>query len=651
MNRQILVGMVSLALAGCAQTRPAIPLARNGSRLPPVGLTPVPNIYEAINRENTRIDPAALHPEHGPVLANLDGSRPADAGIGRAPEPAAACDGPDCSQANASNPPVPLEYSGPPAVAATASPPPSAPSPAREPDLAPADLPDPSIAARPDAIPSMEPSLDQAATPAVAPEVARTSEETSGVGEDPVLSPSPPDRPGPSKGPEPSPVPEPAPASALDPTRSPPEAPLELPPAPELPPVETSSTGPELAPGPQQDPGSTGPGQGAISEPSPSPLDLPPLPPLDAEDPTPPPEGPQAAAGSRPQPTFDPAVVTAAADPTAIRAEESPVDLKEAARFAAQVGDEVITYHELTTAVKDKIAGMPKDFKPNKQEIMMISSQVLDMLIERSMIVQEAKREMKKPEMLKMFMKTAEKYWREEELPPLLRSMAVTNEYELKQKLAEQGKSLDSMIESFKLDFLARGYLDQKLRPRITVDVPEMRAYYNAHLGDFHRPAQWTWREVLVEVDKHSSRAEARGKAEAVLGRLRRGDDFAQVAQTESEGPNRTKGGLWETAPDSYAIAAVNEALGNLPIGQVSAIIEGPSSYHIVRLDARRAEGPATFPEVQDKVRNIVHRQKVQQETTAFLDKLRKQTVVTTIFDRSDYAPATTRASAVTSAR
>jgi peptidyl-prolyl cis-trans isomerase SurA len=350
-----------------------------------------------------------------------------------------------------------------------------------------------------------------------------------------------------------------------------------------------------------------------------------------------------AAARTEASAKVDSQVATASVDATAVHAEGSPVKLTEAGHIAARVGDEVITLSELTAAVKERIAKLPGGYKPNPQEIKMITSQVLDMLIERSTIIQEAKRELKKPEQIKLLNDYADKAWREEELPPLLRKLSVANEFKLKEKLDEQGKSLDQMRETYRQEFLARGFLEQKLKSKILVTVPEMRDYYNAHIDDFNRPEQWTWREVLIEFDKHPSRAAARSKAEAVLDRLRRGEEFGKVAGGESEGPNRSSGGLWETAPDSYAVAAVNDAIRSLPIGQVSPIIEGPSSYHLVRVEARRSAGPATFAEVQDKIRRTVHHQKVEQASNTFLEKLRQQTVVTTIFDQTDYAPSATR--------
>lgn len=601
MNRLILVAMVGLALAGCAQTRPPVPLSRNGSRLPPVGLTPVPNIYEAINRENERLDPRALHPGRGPVLANV--------GTGSGPGMAA----------NSAPGRVPVGSSSSPSRISGETP-----------------------------VPSTAPGPDPG-TPGLSP----TTSVASGRAEPaPISSFAAPSEPAGAEAPGAGP--ESGPATLTEPPvpASEPAAPQELLP-PALPSGEPTSPVPDLVPGPTPDLNS-GPqaGQDRLDLPPPGPLptlDLPPTlaaenPPLPATSATlEPAEVPQTPAPTAPTPNLDPAVVTVNGDLTAIHAEGTPVTLKEAGKVAAYVGDEVITVHELTNAVKEKVANLPNGYKPNQREILGISSQILDMLIERSTIIQEARREMKDPKRLNMFMDIAVKQWRENEIPPMLRKMAVTNEYELKQKLAEQGQSLDAMREAYKLDFLAKGYLESKLRPRITVDVPEMRAYYNAHLDDFNRPARWTWREVIVEFEKHTSRAEARKKAEAILARLRSGEDFTKVAQAESEGPNRATGGLWETSPDSYSVAAVNDALKALPIGQVSPIIEGESSYHVVRVEDRRDAGPAPFPEVQDKVRTIVHRQKAQQESDAYLDKIRERTVVTTIFDRTDYAPRATR--------
>ncbi len=336
----------------------------------------------------------------------------------------------------------------------------------------------------------------------------------------------------------------------------------------------------------------------------------------------------QAEARQKGTAKVDPALA-----PSSLRVARSPAPPKGPGRTVAHVGAEVFTLDALKEAVKTRIATLPDVREPNPEEIKSITMNVLERLMDRSLLTQAAKRELKDPAELSRAMERADKAWREEELPPLLRNMGVATESALQAKLAARGSSLAALRESYRLEFLATRTMESQLRAEITLTDSELRDYYKAHRDEFRRPEQWTWREVVVEVARHASHLEARSKAEAVLARLQRGEDFAEVAQAESEGPNRAAGGLWETAAGSYAVTAVNSALAALPLDKVSAIIEGPSSYHIVRIEADRAAGPAPFDEVQDEVRRLVHRQKVERASSALLETLRRQMVVTTIFD------------------
>src|SRR4051812_11491251 len=68
MNRHLVAGMLGLALAGCAQSRSAMP--NQGATSPgPVGLTTFPSIHDSINRENPQVDPVALR---AGVVTNAD---------------------------------------------------------------------------------------------------------------------------------------------------------------------------------------------------------------------------------------------------------------------------------------------------------------------------------------------------------------------------------------------------------------------------------------------------------------------------------------------------------------------------------------------------------------------------------------------------
>ncbi len=526
-----------------------------------------------------------------------------------------------------------------PAASALSSP---SPAPAATPAPAPPPNPEPASASpAPAPVTSLPAAIDLqklAAAPAPAP-VPSASRPDPLLGPDPDVMPDfklPAAAPAPAATPEPTarptPTPAPVPAPAPAPVTSPrPTAPVAAP-KPEKP----ESDAVELPPVPGPAAWNASPrsrpswGRGFASVPVSAPTEK----------------------------TIDPAVQPAAANPKAAPVQSAPGSDPSAVRSErtirsmfiggtpyAWVGDEVITHHDVTVAVKQRLKGSgarASQIPPAMQK--QLIRQVLGDMIDRSLVIQEARRDLKDPKKYQQFMGMADKIFFEEEVPPLLRQNNVGDVNELKKKLSERGESLDDLREQFRLEFLSRGYMEQKLGAKMKVELREMREYYMAHLHDFDLPAQVTWREVLVEVHKHKSRAEARARADSLLLRLRRGDDFATLAKAESDGPNKEVGGLWKTSPGSYGVPAVNAALETLPTRQVSPVIEGPTSYHIVLVEHRRQAGPATFAEVLDKVRLAVRRQKVHRETGQYIDKLRRRTVVRTLFDND---PDVTQTSAV----
>jgi peptidyl-prolyl cis-trans isomerase SurA len=68
-------------------------------------------------------------------------------------------------------------------------------------------------------------------------------------------------------------------------------------------------------------------------------------------------------------------------------------------------------------------------------------------------------------------------------------------------------------------------------------------------------------------------------------------------------------------------------------------VLEGPDSFHIIKVENRRPAGPATFEEVQDKIRPIIARKKEQAERLAYLSKLRKKTIIWTVYDGTPNDP------------
>jgi peptidyl-prolyl cis-trans isomerase SurA len=317
---------------------------------------------------------------------------------------------------------------------------------------------------------------------------------------------------------------------------------------------------------------------------------------------------------------------------------------KEAGRPAARVGDDIITLEDLMSALRDYFkTRIPPGTKLSMPEKQILGANVLHQLIDRTLLVQEVKRQIKNPKDLDRLMSIADKYWLDEEIPPLLSKYTAVNERELAEKLKEENRSLSAMKETFKQEFIAQSFIHEKLKDSVKVNLPDLLKYYNEHLAlhEFDRPAQITWREIVVDISKNKSRELARRKADLLLERIKKGEDLAKLARTESDGPrnSRDQGGFMRTSPGGYAIAEVNQALESMPVGQTSGIIEGADGYHIVRVEERRPAGPASFQEVNDKIRGILVQQRRAEAQVKLVDKIRSKTLITTIFDGTPHDP------------
>ncbi len=388
--------------------------------------------------------------------------------------------------------------------------------------------------------------------PAVSPSAARTAQGPTAPGSrvaspkpmrgDPLLGPNP------DLMPELPPLPDNKPAAAQPVPQTPASSPSASAPAaatagpplePAAPPaVSPAGPPPDLGP-PSVDPGPpTGDNRPAAST-NVAQMPMPELAPASGQ-PTPTLAAQPAASAPSTAPATPPGkdaqvVRTAYQSPMSdARTPSTKHSSKSADQIAAKVGSEVITLQDLIVAIKEFCK--EKNVNPNQlppEEKNKIAGGVLRNLIERSLLAQEAKHTIKDPKQYDQFMQVADKVWREEQLPPLQYQYAVDNEQALRDKLREQGRSLEGMHQTFRQVFIAESFRHEKLKDKLKVELPDLLKYYNEHVSQhkFDRPAQITWREIIVEVAKYPNRDVARQKANALYEKLRRGADFAKLAR------------------------------------------------------------------------------------------------------------------------
>jgi parvulin-like peptidyl-prolyl isomerase len=266
-----------------------------------------------------------------------------------------------------------------------------------------------------------------------------------------------------------------------------------------------------------------------------------------------------------------------------------------------------------------------------KTRAMLIQRQ-LRALIERQLVIQQAKREIPEPGLRRLQAAADAEFAKQ--IESLMKQTNVNTEAELRRKMDANGESLDQYRQMSRDTFLAQLFLRQKLGNKLNVSREELFDYYQAHQDQFQREGGVRWREIVIGDQKAGSHQAARRKADEVVTKLRAGGNFAELALVESSGATAEKGGVWPlTPPGSYKVEAVDQALFKLPIGQVSDPIEGPSGWHMVLVDERVDSGQISFADAQNDIRRALRDEKVKKESEAYMKELYRAAHITTIFD------------------
>jgi peptidyl-prolyl cis-trans isomerase SurA len=182
--------------------------------------------------------------------------------------------------------------------------------------------------------------------------------------------------------------------------------------------------------------------------------------------------------------------------------------------------------------------------------------------------------------------------------------------------IASQNKmSLSEFAEAVKKEGMEYLALREQIRDEVVISRLRAREVENRvlvtdqdielFLANQSRMDQSEYRvsHILVAVPDGASsetRIKARDKAEALLKRLRGGEDFAQIAIANSDGQQALAGGDLDWRAGSNLPELFANAVQKLKPGELSPVLENASGFHILKLvEQRGGDERKTITETQ----------------------------------------------------
>jgi peptidyl-prolyl cis-trans isomerase C len=115
------------------------------------------------------------------------------------------------------------------------------------------------------------------------------------------------------------------------------------------------------------------------------------------------------------------------------------------------------------------------------------------------------------------------------------------------------------------------------------------------------------------EAPKPLTKEEAKQKAQAILERVRKGEDFAKLARENSDDPgSKEKGGEYDFFGKGRMVPEFEETAFKLNPGQISDLVETQFGFHIIQLEERRSATSASDPKVRQQITEKLKQEKLE---------------------------------------
>ncbi len=290
-------------------------------------------------------------------------------------------------------------------------------------------------------------------------------------------------------------------------------------------------------------------------------------------------------------------------------------------RVVAVVNKEIITLSEVEKRMPQSREEIINGDRLEKQERMQaLCGQVLEKLIEEKLIDQEAK---------KSGIKISNKEV-DAALEEIKRRNSATQE-DLERALAVEGLTVETYKKQVEKSIQRQRLISLSVKVEEKPGEKELREFYQTNISRYRTNETYRPAQILFAIRRGATQdeiREIRKKCQNVLERIRRGEDFGEMALLYSEDTsNKDHGDLGYFRKGELLPVFERESL-RLKVGEVSEIIRTDFGFHIIKLLDRKGTDPLPFEEVLERVKADYYEGEMEKAFKQYLSTLKEKAVI-----------------------
>jgi parvulin-like peptidyl-prolyl isomerase len=210
---------------------------------------------------------------------------------------------------------------------------------------------------------------------------------------------------------------------------------------------------------------------------------------------------------------------------------------------------------------------------------------------------------------------------------------------EMNKALANQNMDRSALEKNIFERLTASKYVDTTLKNKIAVTPEEVAKFYSSsNQEELQHPDIVRTSQILIKAagDTREQDATVKKRAEALLARIQKGEDFAKLARENSMDSSAAQGGdIGYASKESFVAPEYADAAFSLPVGTVT-LVRTQAGYHVIKVVDRKKEGIFTLDEIKTQLIERLKSKKYQEELDKLVNQLRENANIEILISASE---------------
>lgn len=197
------------------------------------------------------------------------------------------------------------------------------------------------------------------------------------------------------------------------------------------------------------------------------------------------------------------------------------------------------------------------------------------------------------------------------------------------QTLKAQGTTFEQYRKDTKEQMIIEQLRYKNINPnKLVVSPARMEAFYKENLKTYQLGDQVKLRMITINQPPGASKGTAVKIAGEVLGKIKDGASFTEMATVYSDGSTKASGGDRGWVERSFLKKELSDVAFSLKAGQISGVIEQPEGAYILLVEEVRISYTRPLEEVRDEIERELRGRERARLMKNWVDKLKAKNFV-----------------------